>query len=60
MPYRNLAFQTDHYYRLCNRSNNGQPVFFERDNHVFFLRQLPVVEACVQTDRHVTERLTLE
>ena len=40
VPYRKFAFHAGHYYHLYSRGNNYQPVFFERDNYLFFLRQL--------------------
>jgi putative transposase len=40
MPYRSLEFKAGEYYHLYNRGNNFQPVFFERENYLFFLRQL--------------------
>ncbi len=40
MPYRNIVFRAGEYYHLYNRGNNFQPIFFERENYLFFLRQL--------------------
>ncbi|MEO1352878.1 MAG: transposase, partial [Cyanobacteria bacterium J06635_15] len=40
MPRRKIAFAPGHYYHLYNRGNNHQNIFFERDNYLFFLRQL--------------------
>ncbi|MBP8972321.1 MAG: transposase [Anaerolineae bacterium] len=38
MPRRQIPFIADHYYHFYNRGNNRQPVFFEDDNYLFFLR----------------------
>ncbi len=38
MPRRCLIFQPDHYYHLYNRGNDRNPIFFERDNYLHFLR----------------------
>lgn len=40
MPYRSVKFVADAYYHLYNRGNNFQPIFFERENYLYFLRQL--------------------
>jgi len=40
MPYRKVVFRAGEYYHLYNRGNNYQPVFFERENYLHFLRQL--------------------
>ena len=40
MPYRKLSFRADQYYHLYNRGVNRQPIFFERENYLFFLRKL--------------------
>jgi REP element-mobilizing transposase RayT len=40
MPYRNVEFRAGEYYHLYNRGNNFQPIFFERENYLYFLRQL--------------------
>jgi putative transposase len=40
MPYRRVGFLADEYYHIYNRGTNFQPIFFERDNYLFFLRQL--------------------
>ncbi|MBC8235728.1 transposase [bacterium] len=40
MPYRNVEFRAGEYYHLYNRGNNFQPIFFERDNYLYFLRLL--------------------
>ena len=40
MPYRKVVFHAGEYYHLYNRGNNYQPVFFERENYLYFLRQL--------------------
>ncbi len=39
MPYR-APFEADAYYHVYNRGNNRQPIFFERENYLYFLRQL--------------------
>jgi len=38
MSRRQIPFIADHYYHFYNRGNNRQPVFFEDDNYLFFLR----------------------
>jgi putative transposase len=38
MPRRQLTFQPDHYYHLYNRGNDRDPIFFERENYLHFLR----------------------
>jgi len=38
MPRRETPFLPDQYYHLYNRGNNRQPIFFERDNYIYFLK----------------------
>ncbi len=38
MPRRDLTFQPEHYYHLYNRGNDRNPIFFERENYLHFLR----------------------
>jgi REP element-mobilizing transposase RayT len=40
MPCRSVKFKAGAYYHLYNRGNNFQPIFFERENYLYFLRQL--------------------
>jgi putative transposase len=40
MPRRQVILQTGNYYHVYNRGNNRQLIFFERDNYIYFLRQL--------------------
>jgi putative transposase len=40
MPPRQVKFLPGHYYHLYNRGNNHQLIFFERENYLYFLRQL--------------------
>jgi putative transposase len=40
MPYRSVVFRAGEYYHLYNRGNNLQPIFFERENYMFFLHRL--------------------
>ena len=40
MPRRQVIFRTGNYYHVYNRGNNRQLIFFERDNYIYFLRQL--------------------
>jgi REP element-mobilizing transposase RayT len=40
MPYRRDPLQPKQYYHLYGRGNNHQPLFYERENYLFFLRQL--------------------
>jgi putative transposase len=40
VPYRPVEFRSGEYYHVYNRGNNYQPIFFERENYLYFLRQL--------------------
>ncbi len=40
MPYRRAQFYAGGYYHLYNRGNNYQDIFFERENYIYFLRQM--------------------
>ncbi len=40
MPYRAIEFRAGEYYHLYNRGHNQQVVLLERENYLFFLRQL--------------------
>jgi REP element-mobilizing transposase RayT len=40
MPRPEVIFQAGNYYHVYNRGNNRQLIFFERDNYIYFLRQL--------------------
>jgi len=40
MPQRITPFFAGGYYHIFNRGNNRQPIFFERENYFYFLRQL--------------------
>lgn len=40
MPYRDVEFRAGEYYHLYNRGNNFEPIFFERENYLYFLRQM--------------------
>ncbi|CBN56505.1 hypothetical protein OSCI_3040006 [Kamptonema sp. PCC 6506] len=40
MPRRQIIFQAGNYYHVYNRGNNCQLIFFERENYIYFLRQL--------------------
>jgi putative transposase len=35
-----MQFTTDHIYHIFNRGNNSQPIFFSRENYLFFLRKI--------------------
>jgi REP element-mobilizing transposase RayT len=39
MPRRQRSLTPGNYYLLYNRGNNRQPIFFERGNYLYFLRQ---------------------
>jgi REP element-mobilizing transposase RayT len=39
MPRRETQLCAGEYYHIYNRGNNRQPIFFEQDNYLFFLRQ---------------------
>ena len=38
MPRRKTAFVPGQFYHLYNRGVNRQPIFFERENYLYFLR----------------------
>ena len=40
MPQNNIALCTDEYYHLYNRGNNREPIFYDRENYLFFLRRI--------------------
>jgi putative transposase len=40
MPGRSTDFLAGQYYHLYNRGHNRQTIFFERENYLFFLRQV--------------------
>lgn len=40
MPQRLTPFFANGYYHIFNRGNNRQPIFYERENYLYFLRQL--------------------
>ena len=40
MPRRETDLIPGHYYHLYNRGNDRQPIFFERDNYLFFLHRV--------------------
>ncbi|MCW6036628.1 transposase [Spirulina subsalsa FACHB-351] len=40
MPYRQIALNPGHYYHVYNRGHNRELIFFERENYLYFLRQL--------------------
>ncbi|MBC7876578.1 MAG: transposase [Anaerolineales bacterium] len=40
MPRRETPFIPDQYYHFYNRGNNRQVVFFERDNYIYFLKNI--------------------
>lgn len=40
MPRRETIFQVDHFFNIYHRGNNKAEIFFERENYLFFLRQL--------------------
>jgi len=49
MAGRDVTLVAGQYYHLYNRGNNRQPIFFERENYLHFLRQvrkylLPVMD----------------
>ena len=39
MPRRETPLQQDHYYHIYNRGNNRAPIFFEKENYLFFLKR---------------------
>jgi putative transposase len=40
MPRRTTPIVAEEYYHVYNRGHNRQRIFFERENYLFFLRQL--------------------
>ena len=40
MPRREVILQAGNYCHVYNRGNNRQLIFFERDNYIYFLRQV--------------------
>jgi putative transposase len=40
MPRRQVILQAGNYYHVYNRGNNRQLIFFDRENYIYFLRQL--------------------
>jgi REP element-mobilizing transposase RayT len=40
MPQRATPLVAGQYYHIYNRGNNRQPVFFERENYLFFLQRV--------------------
>jgi putative transposase len=66
VPRRDIPFLPDQYYHFYNRGNNRQPVFFERDNYLYFLRGIkkylrPYVDilaySLMPTHYHILERV---
>ena len=52
MPRREIPLLPDLYYHFYNRGNNRQPIFFQPENYLFFLRRfkeyvLPFVDVLV-------------
>jgi putative transposase len=35
-----MHFEANHIYHIFNRGNNSQPIFFSRENYLFFLRKI--------------------
>ncbi len=40
MPRRHVTFLPGAYYHVYNRGANHQPIFFERENYLFFLQRV--------------------
>jgi REP element-mobilizing transposase RayT len=40
VPQRTVALVTGEHYHLYNRGHNHQPIFFDRENYLFFLRRV--------------------
>jgi REP element-mobilizing transposase RayT len=40
MPRRDTSLCAGEFYHLYNRGNNREPVFYERENSIFFLRRV--------------------
>ena len=69
MPRRNITFTVGEHYHVYNRGNDRQPIFFERDNQLFFLRQLrtyvvdhaDILAYCLMSNHyHLLVRLTTD
>ena len=59
MPRRDAELREGEYYHFYNRGNNGERIFYERDNYLFFLQRLrkyfvpvPDVVACCLMPTH--------
>ena len=35
-----MQFDSNHIYHIFNRGNNSQPIFFSRENYLFFLKKI--------------------
>ena len=40
MPYRTPPLSAGSYYHLYNRGNNREPIFFEREDYIYFLKEI--------------------
>lgn len=40
MPRRKISFSAGNFYHIYNRGNNRSPIFFERENYLYFLEKL--------------------
>ena len=40
MPYRKAELRAGEHYHVFNRGNNYSAIFFERENYLYFLRQM--------------------
>lgn len=40
MPHRKIQFTAGNFYHIYNRGNNRGPIFFERQNYLYFLQKL--------------------
>jgi len=54
MPRRELAFRAGECYHVYNRGANRQPIFFEHENYLFFLRQLRQYVAGASTPANIS------
>jgi len=60
MPRRNLIFSVNEYYHLYNRGNNRDPIFYDRENYLFFLQRvhdyiiptLEIVAYCLMSNHY--------
>jgi len=50
VPSRKHFFSAGQFYHIYNRGNEGKPIFFERDNYLFFLKRMHDYSLKMQID----------